>query len=865
MSAEAAVVPVALAGGARARAGSMAAVAIAYLAIVLAAAIYPLVSPLRDWQGPANWLGITPQGQAFHAAAGILWLAPLLVAMAREPDGRLWKLIFAWIVADRVYAVSFVPDSLAWSIARPLTIVAIPLFLHLLLAFPSGRLRDRYERGVVLFAYAFAVGSTVLIFLVMPVVFACEPDCIRNLLVVWPSLELTGSLERIRVLVFVLAIVPLVLGGLWRHWRDASAAGRRALLPLVVAVPMLALVVSLDNLTATLPWEPGADFFASRAGEVITLAVPLVLPVGLLVGILQARLGRGRVAGLIVALGRGVPVGGLRDVLARTLADPSLELAFAAPSGAGFVDAGGRSIELPTGDAARMVTRLERDGQLLGVLVHDPAIEAEDPGLLEAVGNAARLALENERLAAEVRAQLEEVRASRTRIVEAADAERRRIERDLHDGAQQRLVALALRLQVAKETTVGAAALLDEATAELRAAVGEVRGLARGVHPAILTEAGLRAAVEALAERTPLPVTVDIPDQRFPAQVETTAYFIVAEAVTNVARHAGASHAQVAASVTGARLVITVTDDGAGGADPAAGSGLRGLSDRVAAAGGSLAVTSPPGGGTALRAELPLEPALAGDERAAGSAGGTDRLGSSPVLAVRATPVTAPADRHRARPLTMHPVGLMLVVVALIAGLAVVAALGGLQEREPDHGLADSFARPFAYQVPGGSGIRLYVRSDLLQVLMDAPNAQHGISIWSVRDVLADPCRPEGSLATWAPGPDGLLAHLRSVRRLVVRDEQPVAVAGLPATRVDVTVEDEDSRCADQDALVLWRDDASEVGITINEPERVRLILLDLDGATLAFEIWSRDDLEEWLGTAEPIVESIRFLNAAAP
>ena len=131
---------------------------------------------------------------------------------------------------------------------------------------------------------------------------------------------------------------------------------------------------------------------------------------------------------------------------------------------------------------------------------------------MEAVGNAARLALENERLAAEVRAQLEEVRASRARIVEAADAERRRVERDLHDGAQQRLVALALRLQVASKTTPGAAALLDEATGELQTAIGEVRGLARGVHPTILTEAGLRAAVDALAERTPLPVTVDIPD-----------------------------------------------------------------------------------------------------------------------------------------------------------------------------------------------------------------------------------------------------------------------------------------------------------------------------------------------------------------
>ena len=181
----------------------------------------------------------------------------------------------------------------------------------------------------------------------------------------------------------------------------------------------------------------------------------MIFPVGLLLGMLRTRWSRGRIASLVVELGRGVPVGGLRDVLARALGDPTLQLAFAAPSGSGFVDAAGLPIELPLSDPSRMVTRLERDDELLGVLVHDPAIEVEDPGLVEAVGNAARLALENERLAAEVRAQLEEVRASRLRIVEAADAERRRVERDLHDGAQQRLVALAMRLQIAKQRSPG--------------------------------------------------------------------------------------------------------------------------------------------------------------------------------------------------------------------------------------------------------------------------------------------------------------------------------------------------------------------------------------------------------------------------
>jgi signal transduction histidine kinase len=252
------------------------------------------------------------------------------------------------------------------------------------------------------------------------------------------------------------------------------------------------------------------------------------------------------------------------------------------------------------------VTRLEHDGELLGVLIHDPAIDDEDPGLVEAVGSAASLALENERLAAQVRAQLEEVRASRARIVEAGDAERRRVERDLHDGAQQRLVALAVRLQVAKETTSGASELLDEATMELQTAIDEVRVLARGLHPPVLTEAGLGAAVEGLAERAPLTVIVDVPESRFAPPIEATAYFVIAEALTNVARHAEATEAEVTVVERDGRLVITVRDDGRGGADPSAGSGLSGLSDRLAAAGGTLKVESVPGRGTTLTAELPL-------------------------------------------------------------------------------------------------------------------------------------------------------------------------------------------------------------------------------------------------------------------
>jgi signal transduction histidine kinase len=208
-------------------------------------------------------------------------------------------------------------------------------------------------------------------------------------------------------------------------------------------------------------------------------------------------------------------------------------------------------------------------------------------------------------LAAQVRAQLDQVRASRARIVEAADAERRRIERDLHDGAQQRLVALAMRLEQAREGSSDATALIDATTAELLTAVKEVRELAHGLHPTILTESGLAAAVEALAERTPFPVVTDVTEARFATEVEVAAYYVIAEGLTNIARYARATEAQVVVAADGDRVVVTISDNGRGGADVRAGTGLRGLADRLAAIGGELEVRSPDGAGTLLTASLP--------------------------------------------------------------------------------------------------------------------------------------------------------------------------------------------------------------------------------------------------------------------
>jgi PAS domain S-box-containing protein len=215
------------------------------------------------------------------------------------------------------------------------------------------------------------------------------------------------------------------------------------------------------------------------------------------------------------------------------------------------------------------------------------------------------------RLNAELHARLDDLAASRARIVTAGDVERRRLERNLHDGAQQRLVALslALRLALAKidSDPAAAQAVLAEAGEELALALEELRELARGLHPAVLTDRGLPAAVETLAGRAPLPVEIgEIPDERLPEPVEAAAYYLIAEAVTNVTKYARASTVRVQVAESDGGVVVEVSDDGIGGADPAAGSGLRGLADRVEALGGSLEVSSPVGSGTCLRAQIPV-------------------------------------------------------------------------------------------------------------------------------------------------------------------------------------------------------------------------------------------------------------------
>jgi signal transduction histidine kinase len=314
---------------------------------------------------------------------------------------------------------------------------------------------------------------------------------------------------------------------------------------------------------------------------------------------------------------RTIPSGPVREMLAASLGDHSVTIAYWLPEREVFVDELGRPVHMPEPGSGMTWTAVERDGRRVAAIVHDAALDTSRE-LVTAAAAASSLAIDNERLKADLRARLEELRVSRLRIVEAADAARRRLERDLHDGAQQQLVGLALELRLLRRR-VGdpeLEALVDELGNRLNLALNELRELARGIHPAILTARGLAPAIGALADRVPVPVEVEIAvDERYPPAVEAAAYFLVAEALTNVAKYAQATLAQVELHRAGHELVVTVVDDGIGGADMEAGSGLRGLQDRLSAVDGTLAIESPPGGGTRLRATLP-----AGVEQAAVSA-----------------------------------------------------------------------------------------------------------------------------------------------------------------------------------------------------------------------------------------------------
>jgi signal transduction histidine kinase len=340
----------------------------------------------------------------------------------------------------------------------------------------------------------------------------------------------------------------------------------------------------------------------------VTFFVIGLAPLAFLVALLDARLARSAVAELMIELRSQPTPGDVRGAIAGALRDPSLTLAYWLPEFGRWTDLEGRPVELPTEAQGRSTTLIDREGARVAALVHDPAL-SDEPELLDAVAAAAGLALENGRLQVELAARLEEVRGSRARVLEAGQKERQRLERNLHDGAQQRLIALSLELMLLQKQLGDhpeAGKRLDEAQREITRSLAELRDVAQGIHPAVLTGHGLSVALEQVAARAPLPVRLRVEvEGRLAERVEVAAYYVVTEGLANVAKHAHALTASVAVEQTGDGLVVEVVDDGVGGADSERGSGLRGLADRVEALGGRLRVWTPAGGGTRVQAEIP--------------------------------------------------------------------------------------------------------------------------------------------------------------------------------------------------------------------------------------------------------------------
>jgi len=364
----------------------------------------------------------------------------------------------------------------------------------------------------------------------------------------------------------------------------------------------------LAALVWTVVFDLLGDPLNALPAEVCYYTIALV-PIAVLFVFLQRQLARGMVAGLVVELDHPSASADLREALARALGDPSLELAYWFPAERCYVDGAGGAVRLPDADSGRSATFVERDGHPIAVLLHDPVLE-HNADLVESVCAAASMALENERLQAELRARLVDLQASRARLVEATDAERRRIERDLHDGTQQRLVSIAMALGLLESKlpaqATAAKPLVSETRAALALALEELRELTHGINPPLLTERGLPAALDELCRRAGLPTRLDVGlDERLPGQIETAAYFMASEALTNAAKHSHGSEVRVTATYQSQRLIVEVADDGIGGAVSAGGSGLRGIADRIEALGGRFTVSSPPGRGTTLRAELP--------------------------------------------------------------------------------------------------------------------------------------------------------------------------------------------------------------------------------------------------------------------
>jgi signal transduction histidine kinase len=514
-----------------------------------------------------------------------------LIAWWRRPESRFGPLMVAAGFGMFLSSLQWANSALPYTIGLTFDLLVAVLFLHVFLAFPSGRLEGRPEQVLVAAGYFAGIGLQ----LVKMLLAGAYPD---NLLAVVDELAAANTVEDIQLIAMsaiLLAGIPVLIARRRRSGRPLRRWTELLVDSFAVALVALALLL----LAGAFAWP---SFETIRR---ITFAIIGVSPMAFLVGLLSARLARSTVADLLVQLHADPAPSELPALFGRALRDPSLTLAYWLPQYETWADLDGRTVTLP---ADRATTMIERDGVRLAALVHDQSL-SDEPELLDAVSAAAGIALENGRLQAELRARLEELRGSRERVLEASQQERQRLERNLHDGAQQRLIALSLDLSML-ENRLGddpeARAQIDQARQEIAQSLEELRAVAHGLHPAVVSGHGLAVALESLAARAPVPVRLNVElQERVDEQLEVAAYYVVSESLANIGKHAQASSATIAVTRDNGQLVVEIVDDGIGGADSEAGSGLRGLADRVEALDGRLRVWTPHGGGTRVRAEMP--------------------------------------------------------------------------------------------------------------------------------------------------------------------------------------------------------------------------------------------------------------------
>jgi PAS domain S-box-containing protein len=637
-----------------------------------------------------------------------------LIGWTRRPKNRTGMLMVAVGFGVFVGSLSEANYSVPYTLGALFGSLFIAIFIHLLLAYPSGELISRKARALVSAGYVTAFVAPLLDSM-FPERHTCKPHaCPDNLVFVshnnvahWAQTALwtAGS-----VALFVAAFALLV-----GRWRRATPALRRILRPVYLAGGLSVVLLAIGFIVT--PFSGFGGTLVSVALIATFTAVPFLF----LAGLLGTTMARGAGLGTIFSsVPERASPGEVQEGLRQALRDDTAQVAYWYEEGGHYVDVDGNRFELPPDTRSRVVTRLDYADDPVAAIVHDAAL-LEEPELLEGIANAARIALERDKLLVEVRAraqryfallqampdlmfrisdegmylsynapnpldlvedevvgktlwerlprdladrvltagraalagepsvieyaldfedgtrhyegrfaasgdeeflmivreitqrkqQQQELEASRQRIVAAGDDARRKLERNLHDGAQQRLVSISLSLRLAQgqleKNPAAAQEVLEASREELARALEELRELARGIHPAVLTDRGLEAALESLAARAPLPVEIEGPQASLPPAVEAAAYYVVSEALANVTKYAQASSVKVTVEQVNGCAHVEVSDDGVGGADPGRGSGLRGLADRVASLNGKLAIDSPPGAGTRVRAEIPLE------------------------------------------------------------------------------------------------------------------------------------------------------------------------------------------------------------------------------------------------------------------